>query len=349
LLKRVLKLYNKLIIYFFTGTGNSQNVASWVSSVADKYNITTSVNNIAYIDRLNTEPPPDDALIVFISPVHGFNYPPVMLNFIARFPKGRNNVILMNTRAGMLIGKFVTPGLTGIAFYLSSLFLFFKGYKVKGMIPVDLPSNWISLHPGLNDKTVRYLHERNKERVSKHAEKFITGENDFRALREIVQDIAITPISAGYYFIGRFFLAKTFYASGDCNNCDICIKNCPVKAIVKKDSKPYWTFKCESCMRCMSNCPKKSIETAHGFVIAFLFFNSLLLTPLFYKYTARLFTLNSSVLRFLVEYAILFLSLAFLYRMIHYLMRFRFFERLMVFTSLTRIKWWRRYKAIKNF
>jgi ferredoxin len=344
-----MELYNKLIIYFFTGTGNSQNVASWVSSVADKYNITTSVNNIAYIDRLNTEAPPDDALIVFISPVHGFNYPPVMLNFIARFPKGRNNVILMNTRAGMLIGKFVTPGLTGIAFYLSSLFLFFKGYRVKGMIPVDLPSNWISLHPGLNEKTVRYLHERNKERVSKHAEKFLSGIKDFRALREIAQDIAITPISAGYYFIGRFFLAKTFYASGDCNNCDICIKNCPVKAIVKKDNKPYWTFKCESCMRCMSNCPKKSIETAHGFVVAFLFLNSLLLTPLFYKYTARLFTLNSSVLRFLVEYAILFLSLAFLYRIIHYLMRFRFFERLMVFTSLTRIKWWRRYKAIKDF
>jgi len=342
-------VYKNLIIYYFTGTGNSQNVASWVSSVAEKHKINSSLINIACIDRLNIPTPPEDALVVFISPIHGFNYPPVMLNFIARFPKGRNHVVLMNTRAGMRIGKVVTPGLTGIAFYLSAFLLYLKGYRTKGMIPVDLPSNWISLHPGLTEGTVKYLHERNKERVINHAEKFLSGKNDYRALREIVQDIAVTPISAGYYFIGRFFLAKTFYTSGDCNNCDICIKNCPVKAIVKRDNRPYWTFRCESCMRCMSNCPKRSIETAHGFVVAFLLFNSLLLTPLFYKYTSRLFTLNSSILRFLVEYTILFLSLALLYRIAHYLIRFRVFEQLMVFTSLTKIKWWRRYKGLKNF
>ena len=339
----------ELIIYYFTGTGNSQNVSSWVSSVAEERGIKCSQINIAYTDRINIPSPSKDALVVFISPIHGFNYPPVMLNFIARFPKGKNRVVLMNTRAGMRIGKFVTPGLTGIAFYLSSLFLWLKGYRVNGMVPVDLPSNWISLHPGLNEKTVRYLHEKNKERVTKHAEKFLSGQKDFRALREIVQDIAITPISAGYYFIGRFFLAKTFYASSDCNNCDICIKNCPVKAIVKRDSRPYWTFRCESCMRCMSNCPKRSIETAHGFVVAFLLFNSLLLTPLFYKYTGMFFTINSAVIRFIAEYALLFLFLSLLYRIIHFLMRFRIFERLMVFTSLTKINWWRRYKGLKNF
>ncbi|HNW56953.1 MAG TPA: EFR1 family ferrodoxin [Bacteroidales bacterium] len=339
----------ELIIYYFTGTGNSQNVSSWVSSVAENRGIKCSQINIAYTDRINIPSPSKDALVVFISPIHGFNYPPVMLNFIARFPKGKNRVVLMNTRAGMRIGKFVTPGLTGIAFYLSSLFLWLKGYRVNGMVPVDLPSNWISLHPGLNEKTVRYLHEKNKERVTKHAEKFLSGQKDFRALREIVQDIAITPISAGYYFIGRFFLAKTFYASSDCNNCDICIKNCPVKAIVKRDSRPYWTFRCESCMRCMSNCPKRSIETAHGFVVAFLLFNSLLLTPLFYKYTGMFFTINSAVIRFIAEYALLFLFLSLLYRIIHFLMRFRIFERLMVFTSLTKINWWRRYKGLKNF
>jgi ferredoxin len=341
--------YKKLIVYYFTGTGNSQNVASWVSAVAEKHNITTSLFNIAYIDRLDIETPAEDALVVFISPIHGFNYPPVMLNFIARFPKGNNNVILMNTRAGMLIGKFVTPGLTGIAFYLSSLILRLKGFRIKGMIPVDLPSNWISLHPGLNEKTVKYLHQRNKERVTRHAERFLSGKSDFRALYEIVQDIAVTPVSAGYYFIGRFFLAKTFYASADCNNCDICIKNCPVKAIVKKDNRPYWTFRCESCMRCMGNCPKRAIETAHGFVVAFLFFNSMLLTPLFYKYTGMFFTINSPIVRFIAEYTILFLSLALLYRTMHYLMRFRFFGKLMAFTSLTSIKWWHRYKGLKNF
>ena len=72
-----------------------------------------------------------------------------MLNFLIHFPKGRNKVLLINTRAGMLIGKWITPGLTGIAFYFSALVLKLKGYSIKAMFPVDLPSNWISVHPGL--------------------------------------------------------------------------------------------------------------------------------------------------------------------------------------------------------
>ncbi len=59
--------------------------------------------NIAHVDRLNLSPPDPESLVVFVSPIHGFNYPPVMVNFLLRFPKGKNPVVLMNTRAGMLI------------------------------------------------------------------------------------------------------------------------------------------------------------------------------------------------------------------------------------------------------
>ena len=117
------KAYQKVIIYYFSGTGNSKNVAIWLSQVAEENNIECQIINISQIDRLSIAPPEADSLVVFISPIHGFNYPPIMLNFIMRFPKGKNKVVLMNTRAGMLIGKFITPGLTGIAFYLSALIL----------------------------------------------------------------------------------------------------------------------------------------------------------------------------------------------------------------------------------
>ncbi len=161
------KAYQKVIIYYFSGTGNSKNVAIWLSQVAEENNIESQIINISQIDRrLSIAPTEPDSLVVFVSPVHGFNYPPIMLNFIMRFPKGKNKVVLMNTRAGMLIGKLITPGLTGIAFYLSALVLLkLKGYSIKAIFPVDMPSNWISLHPGLNDRTVKYLHEKSRERV----------------------------------------------------------------------------------------------------------------------------------------------------------------------------------------
>ncbi len=342
--------YNKLIIYYFSGTGNSRNVATWLAKVANRRNIESQLINIADVNRLSIDPPETDALVAFVSPIHGFNYPPAMLHFIIRFPKGNNKVLLMNTRAGMLIEKFITPGLTGIAFYFSTLVLKLKGYSIKAMFPVDLPSNWISIHPVLNERTVKYLHKINKEKVTDFAEKIFSGESVFRGMYDIVQDILISPLSLGYYFIGRFAFAKTYYASRDCDHCDACIKGCPVKAIKKINNRPYWTFDCESCMKCMNNCPKKAIETPHGFFICFSVVHSLVLMALFQKYFAvHFFEPMNGVINFVLKNLLFLGFLAVSYRILHYCMQFKFVERLMVYTSLTAYKFWgSRYRALKD-
>lgn len=345
-----MSIYQKLVIYYFSGTGNSRNVALWLSNVAKENSIESRLINISRIDRLTIEQPDTDELVVFVSPIHGFNYPPVMMHFIMRFPNGKNKVLLMNTRAGMLIGKWITPGLTGIAFYLSALILKLKGYSIKAMFPVDLPSNWISVHPGLNERTVKYLHKRNQEKVYRFAQKVFSGGSDFHGLYEIIQDTLVAPISLGYYFIGRFMFAKTYFASSDCNNCDLCIKACPVKAIKKVDNRPFWTFNCESCMHCMGNCPKKAIETGHGYIMLFSLLFSLLLSGLFYKYFAELFfDIEHTFAGFVLNSALFLAILAVWYWVIHFSMRFRLVERIIVYTSLTKYKFWgRRYKALRT-
>jgi len=342
------KAFQKVVIYFFSGTGNSGKVAGWLAQVAAENNIESKIINIAHIDRFIIEPPEPDVLVVFVSPVHGFNYPPIMLNFIMRFPKGKNKVALMNTRAGMLLGKFITPGITGIAFYLSALILFIKGFSIKAILPVDMPSNWISLHPGLNDRTVKYLHEKNKERVEVFARQILKGKSYFKALLE-VYDIFLAPIALGYFFVGRFFFAKSFYASHDCNNCDLCIRTCPVNAIIKVDNRPFWTFSCESCMKCMSNCPKKAIETGHGYISAFVYVFLSVILVAFYKYfNTYLFPIENAFLKFVFESLLFIAFLGVWYRLVHRLLRFKIFERLTVYTSLTKYKWWgQRYKALK--
>jgi len=343
--------YQKLVVYYFSGTGNSENVARWMADVAKEKGMEVSLINIGKTARRGIEPPEPDALVAFVSPIHGFNYPPVMLNFLIHFTKGQNKVLLLNTRAGMLIGKWITPGLTGIAFYFAALILKLKGYSIRSMFPVDLPSNWISVHPGLNDRTVKYLHVRNQEKVYRFAKKVLDGGSDFRGVYEIIQDILISPISLGYYFIGRFLFAKTYYASANCDNCDLCIKTCPVKAIKKVDNRPFWTFNCESCMRCMSNCPKKAIETAHGSVLIITLLSSLVISGLFYSYFKQwFFDIEHTFPGFILESALFLGILAVWYRLLHYAMRLKFIERLVGYTSLTKYKFWgRRYKALKKF
>ncbi len=344
-----MSLYSKLILYYFSGTGNSANVAQWVANIANEKGITAELINIAHINRLQIPAPPEDALVGFCSPVHGFNYPPVMQAFIRRFPKGKNPVLLLNTRAGMLIGKWITPGLSGITFYLSALILWTKGYRINAMFPVDLPSNWISVHPGLNHRTVKFLHERNKERIEKFAYKTLEGRKDFRSLREIIQDVLISPISLAYFFAGRFFIAKTYYASSACNNCGLCIKQCPVKAIKTVDNRPFWTFNCESCMHCMSYCPHRAIETAHGAIIGFMIFFSMVVWSAIEITFGKTLHLDNWFVNFVVQSALMIGLLAIWYRILHFLLRYKWFNKLITFTSLTFYKFWgRRYKALKE-
>lgn len=339
--------YSKILIFYFSGTGNSKQVAKWISEFAAASNIICKLFDISKTDISQLEPLDPDDLIIFISPVHGFNYPKITLDFITRFPKGKKNLVLMNTRAGMKIGSFITPGLTGIAFILSSLLLIRKGYKIVGQIPFDMPSNWISIHPALNERTVKFIHQKNYYRAEKHAEKIFSGRYDFLAFRDLIQDILIAPVALAYYLIGRFALAKTFYASNKCDNCDVCIKQCPVKAIEKINNHPYWKFDCESCMKCMNSCPQRAIETAHGLFLFLYFIVSFLSSIIIIPFLS--FGNLNGLIKITLDSILLVILLSGFYHLQHFLLRKKFVGRLIAVTSLTYYKFWGRYKSIPDY
>jgi ferredoxin len=342
--------YSKILIYYFSGTGNAYNIVKWLAARFSEKSQVISIINIAETDENHVVKLSDNTLIVFISPVHGFNYPPIMIRFINHFPKGNNDIVVMNTRAGMLINKYITPGLSGISLYYSSLILKLKGYKIVGMNAFDMPSNWLSLHPSLNTKTVLYIHLKMKAKAEKFADILLRNKTSYPVFYEIIQDLLIMPISIGYYFIGRFILSKTFYANSSCDNCDLCITKCPVKAIVKVENRPFWKLKCESCMKCMSNCPKRAIETAHGFIFIIAFgFNLLINKTITSIFPSTKAFMNSFVYEWILQAILFILFLLLTYRISHYLLKFKWYERFMVYTSLTFYKFWgKRYKALKN-
>jgi ferredoxin len=354
-----MSLYKQLIIYYFSGTGNSKHVSTWFSEVAKEKQVPIQLINISEIDRKHISIPSGETLIGFCSPTHGFNYPPVMMHFIFRFPKAnRNQVILMNTRAGVKIYKLIVPGLSGAALILSAIVLLLKGYNIVGMRSIDLPSNWISLHPGLRKNAIESLFKKFKEVTYNFANQILEGKKVYRALYSLPVDIAIAPIAFFYYFFGRFIFAKSFYASRKCDNCGLCIRQCPVKAIRLVDNRPFWSYRCESCMHCMNSCPVTAIETAHGFIIGvFILFNTILQSFVYigllnnniewFSESAKYGLLS----RFVFETIIAFFALIISYWLVHYLRRFKIVDLLIKYTSLTVFKFWGRYKPnriIKN-
>lgn len=336
----------KLVIFYFSGTGNAKQIAYWFSEFAIKREIDCKTVNIAKTDIKTIESLSSDTLIVIISPIHGFNFPKITLKFIELFPKGKNKLVLMNTRAGMKIGRFVSPGLTGIAFFLSSFILKRKGYKIVGQIPFDMPSNWISVHPALTESAVKFLHEKNYKRVAKHSDILFSGKPDFLSHKDLIQDILISPVSLGYYLVGRFALAKSFYASCYCDNCGLCVKQCPVNAIKTINGRPYWTFTCENCMKCINSCPKQAIEAAHGLFLIVSLLNSILITILLDNILK--ISIQSGFIRSILSTFVFFVLLWGLYKIQHLLLKNKLIGKLISFTSLTRYKFWGRYKSIPD-
>ncbi len=341
---------NSLLIYYFSGTGNARNVAQWFAGVATEQNIPVDTIDIARTGRKNIQPPAPGALVGFVSPTHGFNYPPAMMYFIFRFPRSQgNSAFLMNTRAGMKISKWFLPGLSGLALWLFALVLLLKGYRIAGLRSIDLPSNWISFHPGLKEKVVESIYEHCKGITVAFAKKILSGKKVYTAFRDIIQDLLISPVSIGYFFVGRFILAKSFYATNACDKCDICIDNCPVKAILTVDGRPFWSYRCESCMRCMNNCPKRAIETAHGYIIGIMCLLNMGIMVWFWQGVGKIITIPAdngwakTGIK-LTGWVLTFVVMVISYRIYHYLLRIPVIRQLFYYTSGTRYMFWRRYK-----
>ena len=353
-MKLTMSYPNNLIIYYFTGTGNARQVAKWIIDEAIIKGINTSLVNIGNHEAITDIKITGETLVGFCYPTHGFNAPPIVLKYLWNFPRSNygNNFFVVNTRAGMKISKIFTPGISGLALLIPTIILKLKGFKLLGYRSIDLPSNWISIHPGLKNKVVHSIFHRCKHITDDFSKKILSGKKILRGFWELPIDLAIIPISLGYYFYGRFALSKTFIATNDCDKCGTCVKNCPVKAITMKEYLPYWLYKCESCMRCMNNCPQRAIETPHGFVtlvwwIAFSILPVLILKFISDNVNANHFTKD-------IIYYALFIIFSFVlifgsYCIIHLLMKFHPLNKIIKYTSLTSYKFWRRYKAPKNF
>jgi Pyruvate/2-oxoacid:ferredoxin oxidoreductase delta subunit/flavodoxin len=321
----------RFVIYYFSGTGNAKKLADWLCELASQHDIPAVscdiASGVSFTAGSARNYEMDDTL-VFIAPIHGFNYTPTMSHFVRHLDFGKNNVILLCTRAGLKLGSCVTPGVTGVAFITAMGALRRKGYRIISCQPFDMPSNWLTVHPALAADSAKFIFQANQKRLEQFFDKLMAGTATYRWG---VLSSVLAPISAAYAAIGRFFIAKSFYADSTCTSCGKCITSCPVKALVYKDKRPYWTLKCESCMRCINICPAKSIQAGHaGLVFSVA---SCWVLASFFTQGAVGKIACASILLVPVQFL--------LYKVQHSLLKIPFIEKIIKRTSLTSYKFWR--------
>ncbi len=345
-------IYEDVRIYFMTGTGNTYRAAVRMAEVIQGQG---RAAHVLPIEKGGPEPTLMDGgrrLIGLMMPTHGFIAPWPLIRFSLRLPAGKGtHAFVVPTRAGLKFGRLYTPGLEGTGGYLIALIILLKGYSIRGVMGLDMPSNWISLHPGLKPKSVTGIIHRADKKGARFMETILAGGRRF-PLGSIVQfllGLILLPLSIGYLLVGRFFLAKMFFANLQCNGCGVCMDNCPNRAIRlwgARNPRPYWTFSCESCMRCMGYCPKQAIEAGHSLGLVLYFVTSVpvgvSLLNLLGQSLPGVADLSHTWVNWLFQYPYMLLSMYLCYLLIALLIRIPLINKVFTWTTFTHI--WRRYR-----
>jgi ferredoxin len=260
--------YDEAGVCFYSGTGNSYRVAAWISAAVAAAGTAVTLRSIGTARVSDEVGAGDTALLGLVMPTHGFTVPWAVLRFALRLPRrAGTHAIVVATRAGGRIGRVFTPGIEGTSTALTAAILALKGYRVRGVTGIDMPSNWIALHPGLSPGTAAEIAARARRKVSAFVGAILSGRRRLTGWIALLIGLCFVPVSLAYLLIGRLFLAKLFFATDHCTGCGLCARHCPNGAIRMKGPenrrRPYWTFRCESCMRCMAYCPTRAVEASH--------------------------------------------------------------------------------------
>lgn len=263
----------KAIVLFMSGTGNSARCAQWIAETMRQSLRPVMVAELPLSPGAAKFPRHDLLAVTF--PTHGFTLPWLVIKQILGLAPGNGaRAIVLPTRAGTRIKGISLPGLEGTAGYLALLLLFFRGYHPAGMLAVDMPSNWTALHWGLNRANAAAIVFAAEPKVQRFVRFILSGQTFFSGKIPLLLGLFLFPVSVAYLIFARFFLAKLFFASADCNGCGLCVDVCRQQAVhmAGKIPRPYWTYSCESCMACMNRCPRRAIESSP--ILAILFYYS---------------------------------------------------------------------------
>ncbi|MGD2104624.1 MAG: EFR1 family ferrodoxin [Anaerolineae bacterium] len=331
--------------YYYSGTGNSRRVAVWLAQAADDAAYQVILSPIRSAHLPGDIGRGEESLFGLVFPTHAFTAPWVVLRFAVRLPRReRTSAVVVATRGALKIGPLYTPGFEGTATLIVGLLLALKGYHVQGMKGIDMPSNWMALHPSLPPGAVAEIIQRAHATTARFSDAILSGKQRPPNVVASPLGLLMLPVSLAYVVIGRPFLTKLFFASTRCTSCGSCATHCPGRAVEMRGDedrlRPYWTLRCQSCMRCMAYCPVQAIEASQLLAIGVYLLSRLLPMTAALVWVASRFP-TFSFLRHVPEWVVVWttgvVALAVFSPLLHRLLRERRLNRLFTHSTLTHL------------
>ena len=232
----------KTIIYYFSGTGNSLEVAKKLAERLDA--------ELVGMASLKEGPVGEaDAVVGLVFPVYMYRPPRLVAAFTRRLVKPK-----------YLFSVAVMGGDAGDALPYTEKLLRRQGIEMNAGFLVAMPDNYIPFGGPPPEE--------------KRAEMFQAAEGRIEEIGQIVKSRGArrepspswfkTRVYPGlWYALGYWAIPisdKGYRSTEKCNGCGVCVRVCPVGNITLEDKRPVWHNRCEQCMACIQWCKETAIE-----------------------------------------------------------------------------------------
>lgn len=233
------------MIFYFSGTGNSQLVAKQIAeSTGDEI---VSINHCLKEGKKNTLQ--SERPLVFVAPTYAWRMPKIVERWIRETSfEGNSNAYFILTCGGS----------AGNAMAYARKLCTEKGMRFCGLAPVVMPENYVAMFTVPDKFESHAIIEKAKPYISELAmliqkeELFPETPMSFRS------KLLSGPVNLLYYPLAIH--DKGFTVTHDCVSCQKCAQRCPLNNIVIVNGKPVWKGNCTHCMACIGGCPTEAIE-----------------------------------------------------------------------------------------
>jgi len=231
----------KHVIFYFTGTGNSLQIARDLSLLIQN----AECRPISKEIKDKREYPIEKCGLVF--PVYFGALPPLVVDFL-------NTLIIKDINYFYAIAT--CNDFSGGALHIIKKILKNNGKILNAGFSIKMPGNYLPMYAPLSKE--------------KQQERFDNAKVNINKIANIIKNHITVKVSG----MGKMltFLQKGnnkklhlrderfWVVEGKCNSCGICEKICPVQNIKLKEGTPTWHHACQQCMACIQWCPQEAIQ-----------------------------------------------------------------------------------------